>query len=347
MRYWLALAAVLIVAFSTAHRAQTDTVDDFISAEMRQQRIPGMSIAVIKDGVVVKAAGYGYADVARKIPSTPDTVYKIGSLTKQFIAAGVMLLVQQGRITLDSSVADFLPKAPPAWKPITIRHLLTHTSGLKRDVGNGNEYVVGRTDAELVDAAFSERLVFTPGARGQYSNLGYIVLGEVIRSVTRKPWNDYLAEEVFTRAGLRSTAPYTQAVPGKARGYSDNDKWRPAVEWKSAPASGSLQSSVSDLARWDIALSTASVLTDASRAEMWTSARLNDGSTYGYGFGWGLSPFNGHRRVSHSGGLPGFISHWWRFLDARVSVIVLMNVDDADAPRIVQRLAAAYLPSLK
>lgn len=346
MRYWLSLALVILV-FSTSDRAQTDPVDDFIRAEMRQQRIPGMSIAVIKDGVVVKAAGYGYADVERKIPSTPDTVYKIGSLTKQFIAAGVMRLVEQGRVALDAPVTEFIRKAPPAWKPITIRHLLTHTSGLKRDVGNGNEYVAGRTDAELVTAAFSEPLVFTPGARGQYSNLGYIVLGEVISSVTGKPWNDYLAEAVFTPAGLLNTAPYTQPVPDKARGYSGNDEWKPAIQWKSVPASGSLQSSVTDLARWDVALNSASVLTDASRAEMWTAARLNDASTYGYGFGWSLAPFNGHRRVSHTGGLPGFVSHWWRFVDDRLSVIVLMNLDDVDAPRIVQRLATAYLPSLK
>ena len=345
MRYWLSLA--LVIVFSTSNRAQTDPVDDFIRAEMRQQRIPGMSIAVIKDGVVVKAAGYGYADVERKIPSTPDTVYKIGSLTKQFIAAGVMRLVEQGRVALDAPVTEFIRKAPPAWKPITIRHLLTHTSGLKRDAGNGNEYVAGRTDAELVTAAFSEPLVFTPGARGQYSNLGYIVLGEVISSVTGTPWNDYLAEAVFTPAGLRSTAPYTQPAPDKARGYSGNDEWKPAIQWKSVPASGSLQSSVTDLARWDVALNSTSVLTDASRAEMWTAARLNDASTYGYGFGWSLTPFNGHRRVSHTGRLPGFVSHWWRFVDNRLSVIVLMNLDDVDAPRIVQRLATAYLPSLK
>ena len=285
--------------------------------------------------------------LSRNVASTPDTVYKIGSLTKQFIAAGIMSLVQQGRISLDASVTNFIVKAPPAWKPITIRHLLTHTSGLKRDVGDGTEYVAGRTDAELVAKAFSQPLVFMPGEKGQYSNLGYIVLGEVIRSVTRQQWNDYLDEAVFTPAGLRRTAVYTEAAPDKARGYSNNDEWKPATEWRSTPASGSLQSSVNDLARWDIALNTASVLNEASRAEMWTAARLNDGSTYGYGFGWSLTPFSGHRRVSHTGALPGFISHWWRFVDDRVSVILLMNIDDADAPRIVQRLAAFYVPSLK
>lgn len=215
MRCRIACAIVIVAASVATQSAQTDPVDDFITAEMKRQRILGISLAIIKNGAVVKAAGYGYADVERKIPSTPDTVYKIGSLTKQFIASGIMSLVQQGRITLDAPVTNFIATAPRTWTPITIRHLLTHTSGLKRDIGDGNEYVIGRTDAELVASAFSQPLVFAPGAKGQYSNLGYTVLGEVIRSVTGKQWNDYLADDVFATAGLRHTAPYTEPVQGR------------------------------------------------------------------------------------------------------------------------------------
>lgn len=168
---------------------------------MRQQRIPGMSIAVIKDGAVVKAAGFGYADVARKIPSTPETVYKIGSLTKQFIAAGMMRLVQEGRITLDAPVTSFIANAPPTWKPITIRHLLTHTSGLRRDVGDGNEYVAGRTDAELVIDAFAKPLIFPPGTRGQYSNLGCARQGAGIFG--REPRGDVDRRQAERRLDVR------------------------------------------------------------------------------------------------------------------------------------------------
>jgi D-alanyl-D-alanine carboxypeptidase len=345
MRYWTAWGLALAVVIGIPSSARADAVDDFVRAEMQRQRIPGMAVAIIKDGVVIKTAGYGYADVERNIQSTPDTVYKIGSLTKQFIAAGIMRLVEQGRLSLETPVSDVISAAPASWKPITIRHLLTHTSGLKRDVGDGSEYVVGKSDAEIVASAFPLPLEFTPGAKSEYSNLGFIVLGQVISRVTGRPWNDYLTTAVLEPAGLTRTTIYTTANDAKARGYSDNDRWTPAIEWKSAPASGALQSSVADLARWDVVLNGSLVLSDRSRSEMWTPVRLTDGATFPYGFGWQLQPLNGRRAVHHNGGLPGFIGRWWRFVDERLSVIMLMNLDDADPAHILNGIAALYLPA--
>ena len=157
---------------------RADQIDDFIKAEMQRQRIPGLSLVVAKDGEIIKAAGYGVADRNLKTPATPDTVYKIASVSKQFIAAGIMLLVQDGRIGLDDSIGKYLEGVPAAWQAITIRHLLTHTSGLLRESPGFDPFKV-QSDADLIRIAYSVPLRFVPGERWEYGNVGYYVLAEI------------------------------------------------------------------------------------------------------------------------------------------------------------------------
>ncbi|MCI0621806.1 MAG: beta-lactamase family protein [Acidobacteria bacterium] len=224
------IAIVLFLAATGVARA--DKTDDFIKAQMQEQNIPGLSLAVIKDGQIVKAEGYGLANIKLKMPARPETVYKIASVSKQFIATGIMLLVQEGQLGLDDPISEYLEGTPATWKEITIRHLLTHTSGIVREAPGFSSRKI-QSDADVIKTAYSRPLRFAPGEKWEYCNVGYFALAGVIRKVSGQPWTEYLSEKVFKPSGMNTTYPTDTkvALPHRARGYVDNDKLRDAPEW--------------------------------------------------------------------------------------------------------------------
>lgn len=326
--------------------APADDVDDFIRSEMERQNIPGLSLAVVRDGEIVKATGYGFADRRLGIPAAPETVYRIASVSKQFIATGIMLLVQAGRLGLEDSVAEYLTDGPAAWDGITVRHLLTHTAGLARE-GPGFTYASAQPDADVIRSAHATPLRFTPGEKWEYSNLGYFMLAEIIRVVSGRPWTEFLDDEVFAPAGMHVTWPTntTESVPHLARGYVDNDELRDAPDMPALRPSGAFLSTVLDLAAWDAVLYTDRVLTADSRRRMWTPVTLNDGSSHSYGFGWMVADIGGRRLVFHRGGMAGARSVMGRFVDEGLTIIILMNLNDADIGTIFNGIATFYLSS--
>jgi D-alanyl-D-alanine carboxypeptidase len=341
-RYVLLFALALLFAPTVV--ANTDVADDRIRAEMKRQNIPGLSLAVVKNGEIVKAEGYGFANIKLKIPATPQTVYKIASASKQFIATGIMLLVQDGRLGLTDPISTHLEGTPATWNGITIRHLLTHTSGLVREAPGFDPSKI-QPDADVIKTAYRLPLRFAPGEKWEYSNTGYFALAEIIRRVTGRPWGEYLAETVFKPAGMNSTrTTTTERVPNFAQGYVDNDAPREAPEWAAVRPSGAFLSTVLDLARWDAALYTENILTASTRRQMWTPVTLNDGKSYPYGFGWMFGSVRGHRLVHHPGGMPGFRADIARFVDDGLTIIVLMNLDDVDIDAILEVIASAYFP---
>ena len=332
------------VLFAAAIAGQAQQVDDYISAEMKRQRIPGLALAVVKDGTIVKAQGYGVSNLKLATPVTPETVFKIGSVSKQFIATGIMLLVQDGRLSLDDRVSMFLEGTPETWKAITVRHLLTHTSGIVREAPGFAPMKV-QSDADVIKSAYPLPLRFAPGEKWEYSNTGYFALAEIIRKVAGMPWQAFLHQKVFAPAGLNATHPTdTKAhVPGRALGYSDNDLLKDADDWTALRPSGAFLSTVLDLAKWDAVLYTDAILRHATRSQMWSPVMLNDGTTHRYGLGWEIDSFKGRRQVHHGGGIPGFQSEFARYVDDRLTVIVLINLDDADVQGIAEGVAALYL----
>lgn len=180
-------SAIALVIVATVV-ARADKTDDLIKAEMQRQKIPGISIAVVKDGKIIKAEGYGLANIKLKRPATTETIYKIASVSKQFIATGIMLLVQEGKLGLDDPIGKYLDGTPATWNPITIRHLLTHTSGLIREAPGFDRFKVQR-DADVIKSAYGVPLRFAPGEKWEYSNTGYFALAEIIRKVTGQPWD--------------------------------------------------------------------------------------------------------------------------------------------------------------
>lgn len=329
----------------SARAARSDSVDRLVMAEMARQHIPGVALAVVRAGRVVRAQGYGLANVELNVPVTPRTVFKIGSVSKQFLATGIMLLVQDGRMALDDPVAKYVAGAPASWAGITIRRLLSHTSGIVRE-GPAFEALEVQPDSVVVRSAFPLPLEFAPGAKYQYCNVCYFALADIIRSVSGRPWSDFLAERVFRPAGMRATrtTTTTELVPDRASGYVwRRDTLRPAPEYLALRPSGAFLSTVLDLAKWDSVLYTDAVLRRATRDEMWTPVALADGSRYGYGFGWTLDSIAGHRRVHHGGSLPGFRAELARFPSDSLTVIVLTNGDGATPERIARGVAEVVL----
>jgi CubicO group peptidase (beta-lactamase class C family) len=336
---------ILLVATVTA---QADKVDDYVKAEMQRQHIPGTSIAVIKDGKIIKAEGYGLANVELNVPARPETVYKIGSVSKQLIATGIMLLIEESKLSLDDRISKYLEETPDTWKEITVRHLLTHTSGIVREAPGFDPLKI-QNDADVIKTAYPLPLRFAPGEKWEYCNVGYFSLAEIIRKVSGKPWGDYLNERLFMPLDMKSTrtTTVTELVQNRANGYV----WR-AGKLENASIlftvrpSGAFLSSVLDLAKWDAALYTDRVLKQSTLSQMWTAVKLNSGATHPYGFGWELSSVAGHKLVHHGGSLPGFRAQFSRFVDDKLSVVVLTNADNADPNLMALGIAALYLPGL-
>jgi CubicO group peptidase (beta-lactamase class C family) len=172
--------------FAAAVPAQVNKVADYVKAEMKRQRIPGLSLAIVKEGKVILAEGYGLANVEMSVPARPETVFKICSVSKQFIATGIMLLAQEGKLGIDDPISRYLEGTPATWKAITIRHLLTHTSGLVREAPGFDPFKI-QSDADVIKSAYPLPLRFAPGEKWEYCNISYFMLAEIIR-VAGRPW---------------------------------------------------------------------------------------------------------------------------------------------------------------
>ena len=324
-------------------------------AAMRDLHVPGLSLAVVREGKVVKARGYGLASLELNRPVTEDTVFEIGSMTKQFTAAALLMLVEDGRVALDAPLSKYLPNTPPAWDGITVRHLLTHSSGIPDYLGVEGLPDLSRrglTHREIATVFFEKlSLEFTPGATWAYSNTGYLLLGNVIEAVSGQAYFDFLKERIFGPLGMRATraSTPTDVIPHRASGYEWRNgafENRPALT-ENAYAAGSIVSTVRDIAKWDAALSEGRLLTEASRRAMWTAHPVALGvPPFDYGFGWFLDTVHGSSVILHSGGTPGFSSVIHRFVEQHISVILLTNRGDRPLDHVARDVAALYVPAL-
>jgi len=344
LRLVCVLVLVLLPVFAPLLRA--DAVDDLVNAELARQQIPGLALAVMKDGKLAKSAGYGLANVAEKVPVRPETVFRIASVGKQFIATGILLLVEDGKMTLDDRLGALLDDAPPTWAPLTVRQLLSHTSGLVRE-SPGYLPILRQPDINVIRAAYPLPLQFTPGEKYQYSNVGYFTLAEIIRRKGGQPWPEFIAARVFRPAQLDATATTDQPPRGpRATGYAGKEgKWTPVTDALAVRPSGAFHSTVLDLAKWDRVLDGDTVLKPSSRKELWTRIRLNDGSTHDYGLGWAVTAKGGRDMIRHGGSQAGFRTEYLRFPKERVTVIVLANADEAKPAVFAERVAELFLPA--
>ena len=346
------VVALLALALSAAPAmsAQADKVDEYVKAEMEKRKIPGASIAVVRNGEIIKAQGYGLANLELNVPAAPETIYQSGSVGKQFTATLVMMLVEEGKLSLDDKISKHIPEAPATWRDITVRHLLTHTSGISNSLYDEIDFRQDYTEDELLEEIAALPLDFKPGERWEYSNPGYIVLGVLIHKVTGRFYGDLLREKIFKPIGMTTARIISESdiVPNRAAGYQlvkgelKNQDW--VAPQLNTTADGAIYLTVRDLIRWDAALSTDKLLDRASLEQMWTPARLNNGKPVpnGYGFGWMTGEENGQRFIWHSGEWQGFSAYILRYLDRKLTVIVLTNLAEADAETIADGIAAFY-----
>jgi D-alanyl-D-alanine carboxypeptidase len=349
MTIFLNSVCILSIYAQDITGSASNKTDDYIQLMMIKKHIPGISVAILKQGKILKMQSYGLANIESQLAATSKSVYKIGSLSKQFIAAAMLLLQQRGKINLDSSIRIYLDSLPLAWQAITVRNLLTHTSGLVRDDPDFDPLKV-RPLNDDIKAIYSLPLDFGPGTQWDYSNMNYYVLAAIIEKVTGTNWAGWISKNIFEPSGMNQTRTMSvlDIIPNRAGGYKKvSNGWENAEIWLALRPSGAFISSITDLAKWDSMLYTQKLLTTASKKLMWTVTKLNDQTIAHYGMGWFIDSVNNHVRVHHDGGVPGFRSDFERFPNDKLSVIVLTNVGSANAERMAQNIAGFFIPSLK
>jgi D-alanyl-D-alanine carboxypeptidase len=352
-------AALLVAALATSTARAQDTralvsyVDSVSTAAISQKQTAGVSVAVVKNGRTVLAKGYGFADLENDVPATPETVYRIGSVTKQFTSAAIMRLMEQGKLSLDDTLQKFFPNFPTQGNRVTVRHLLNHTSGIKSYTSLGPKWArVVRLDlaTDSIVALFAnEPFDFKPGDSYRYNNSGYFLLGMIIEKLSGKPYGQYVKDELFTPLGLKSTMYCDQAplIKHRAQGYAPQPGGgfinAEPLSMTQPYAAGSLCSTVNDLVVWTQALSSGKVVSPASYKLMTTPVTLNDGKPMNYGFGLGTGMVGGHRQVSHNGGINGFVSELHHYPDDSVITVVLTNTGVLTAIQLERLIARRTL----
>ena len=347
----LIVGLLLMLALAPLHARQGDWIDAIVRDVMAAQRVPGMAVAVIRRGEIVTSQGYGLANVEHNVPVTPQTIFQSGSLGKQFTATAIMLQVQDGTLSLTDPLAKFFT-GPDTWRTITVRHLLTHTSGIP-DYNDGQlDYRKDYTEDELVKFAATLPLDFAPGAEWKYSNTGYILLGAIVRKVSGSFYGDVLRDRVFTPLGMTTARVISEAdiVPHRAAGYRlergelRNQQWvSPAMN---TTADGSLYLSLQDLIAWDRGLRSGAILAADSWRQIFTPVTLNSGRAHPYGFGFEVDRIAGQDIQRHGGAWQGFKSYIARYGGDDITIIALANLAQAVPKRVVDRIAANLMPAL-
>jgi CubicO group peptidase (beta-lactamase class C family) len=354
-----ALIAIILPVFSVLRMsaqsgATQDAAGSYVRSEMQRQHIPGLALLVSRNGKIVRAEGFGLANVELQVPVKPETVFQSGSVGKQFTATAVMMLVEEGKVGLDDPLTKYFPDAPAAWKEVTVRELLSHTGGFG-DYPEKFDFRKDWTEAELLKLVEGIPLAYPPGTKWEYSNLGFLTLGILIRRVTGEFYGDFLQQRIFQPLGMQTTRIISEAdiVPNRAAGYRQvkgelkNQEW--VAPMINTTADGGLYFSILDLAKWDEALYTEKLLKRSSFDLMWTPAKLKNGQPNkdGYGFGWFTGDRHGHHVISHDGAWQGFKTAIARYVDDRLTVVVLTNLAEAQPGRIAEHVADQYLSDAK
>ncbi|MFI4976898.1 MAG: serine hydrolase domain-containing protein [Caulobacterales bacterium] len=312
---------------------QMETRIDALMARFVEPGGPGAAVAVIRGGAFVCRKAYGLADLEHSVPLTPDSVFRIASLTKQFTAVAVMMLAERGLLDIDDPVERHLTDWPDHGGAISLRRLLNHTSGVWRHDSEMIERTLRPNPpvAEVLQLIYAKPLEFEPGDRYAYNNSGYLLLGAVIAAASGRSYEDFLREEIFEPLGMGRTGilRHESVTPRRARGYvRGRERFHnarlDAMNW--SHAAGALGSTLDDLRLWDRALRSHRLISAATMEVMLEPTTLNDGSAFPYGFGWGLAEYEGRRIFHHTGGISGYGCQMLHLRDENLTTIVLSNL---------------------
>ncbi|OUL18228.1 serine hydrolase [Nostoc sp. 106C] len=335
-------------------------IDDYIWDTMTKHQIPGLSVAVVQEGEPVLVKGYGLANVEHRVPATEKTVYEIASIGKTFTATATMMLVEEDVISLDEAIADYLDHLPLAWQSVTIKQILSHQSGIPNYTHAPNYWEITRLDlskSEILALVTDLPLKFPPGEFSAYDNTGYYLLGLMLEKLTKKSYGDFLRQRIFEPLGMNATVMNhpRDIVLHRAAGYRflesklvNKPYYSPSVTY----SAGGQLSSIEDMVKWEQELYSATLLKQATLDLMWTPHPPNRGDDweklrYVAGLGWWILNYSDRRVVSHNGSILGFASNITRFIDDKITVIVLCNLDQVSRPdAIAKEIAGYYCPEL-
>jgi len=345
-------------------------IDHYIETEMKKEQIPGLSYAVVSNGKIIDSGVYGYANVELKAAVTSHTLFNIGSIGKTFTATAIMLLQKDGKLSIDDPINKYLDSLPDSWKNITIKHLLSHTSGIKDYAHDFPGYPFIEKDrkqdiseAKFIQMATSLPLNFQPGERWAYSNSNFVLLGFIIHKLAGKPAGDFMKEKIFNPAGMKETR-YTdvhEIIPNRASGYLlDEDANNKLINGEyvsnffSKMGDMGILTTATDLARWSLAQDHATILDKQTLNLMWESAKLKTGIEvmglvgFNYGMGWGLSDHRGYKEIGHGGSfINGYTASFSRFPEKDLAVVVLTNLNPTGVSSIGYNIAGFFVVGLK
>lgn len=329
-------------------------LDRYIENYLAANNVPGALVAVASRGRILHLATYGLANVELSVPVSEQTVFEIGSISKQFVAATAMMLVEEKSLSLDDPIHRFLPWLPGEWLGVTVRQLLNHTSGIPdyEEIRSYDVYRFRLTPEEVMRIANSRPMDFAPGTGWYYSNTGYFLLSMIVERLEGKPLGEVLAKRIFAPLEMTSTrmADPEDIIPHRAAGYWVNKAGelinRNPTETSSTLGAGGLLSSAADLAKWDAALYGNDLLSKASRDVMWAATILPDGTDTEYAFGWRVTPYLGLASQNHTGQVAGFNTNFARFPDQETAVIVFMNRYRVNSTPLKIAVLHTVMPSL-
>ena len=349
----VSLFALLTLSLGALASAQTAAdVDALVQKVIDAKKIPAAGVSIVRDGKVVLAKGYGAAGVETGTPANENTAFQIASVTKQFTAAGILLLVEEGKLKLDDTLGKYVPEVPAKWSGITIRQLLNQVSGIPNYTAGG-KLVSDKvyTKAEILGLVKDLPPDFEPGTKWAYSNTNYFLLGMVIEKVSGKSYPEFMRERIFKPLGMTSTTVNTSGLKIKnaAVGYElASGSWQKAeLDDPSQPfAAGAIVSTPADMAKWAVAVSEGSLLKKTSWDEAFASGKLTDGKPTNYGFGWQIGKIGETGYFGHSGGIGGFSSYHVRFPADNLNVVVLVNTVSGLPQQLAFDIAGIYLPKV-
>jgi CubicO group peptidase (beta-lactamase class C family) len=346
---------ILVLAFCAAcatagAKEQRVNVDDLFAAYTGDS-VPGASVMVIHNGQVLARRAYGMADLERHVRATPETDYRLASVSKQFTAMAIMLLAKDGKLRYDQPIRDFLAELPPATQAVTVRNLLNHTSGLwdyEALIPEARTPQLNDDDV-LPLVASKDSLSTPPGLAYCYSNSGYVLLGMIVARVSAQSYPEFLRARIFTPLGMRSSVAHVEGrdtVPQRSYGYSPRAGTFSQTDQSVTSATlgdGGIYSNVDDLSRWDRALTDATIIDRGSLAAATTPPLLAGGVRSEYGFGWFVDQYRGEKRWRHTGETSGFRNAILRFPEKRLTIIILTNRSSGEPQAIAERIADRVL----
>jgi D-alanyl-D-alanine carboxypeptidase len=327
----------------------TFRIDSAVRADMAARQIPGLQLAVIKYGLILKKGHYGFANLEDRIPVTDSTLFSIASMSKSMTCAGILLLMEDGKLNLDDSVGQYLDSLPATWNGITIRRLMNHTAGLRDDWDeNDNFFYTKNTDTLLLDALKSAPLKFRPGQGWSYGS-GSFVLGLIIAKVSGETYPAFMKHRIFEKLGMSNSCinDADNIIPNRAAGYIIRDSLIVHGRHISAAAQArgdvGVLTTVTDLLKWYAALQDSSLLKKSSIDAMFSPGSLNDGHAVPYGFGWFLKPYRDHPLIAHTGSFrTGFDSYMEIYPEDHLCIIILSNLRNSATSQIAKDIIGLF-----